>query len=74
MKFVSSILFLIILSFQNNFAQNSTEVSKYNASEVFNPLTNYNPSTIYRSASGMPGPKYWQNKADYTIVCALNSF
>ncbi len=73
MKFISCILFLIIFSFQNNFAQNSTEVTKYNASDVFNPLTNYYPSTIYRSASGMPGPNYWQNKADYTITCALNS-
>lgn len=72
MKFISHILFLIILSFQNIFAQNSTEVSKYNASEVFNPLANYNPSTIYRSASGMPGPSYWQNRADYSIACALN--
>jgi len=27
---------------------------------------------MYRSASGAPGPKYWQQKADYTINCEIN--
>ncbi|TAF47914.1 MAG: M1 family peptidase [Sphingobacteriales bacterium] len=27
---------------------------------------------IYRSASGAPGPKYWQQKADYLINCEIN--
>ncbi len=26
----------------------------------------------YRTASGAPGPKYWQQRADYTINCSLN--
>ncbi|MFZ6000538.1 MAG: M1 family peptidase, partial [Bacteroidota bacterium] len=26
----------------------------------------------YRSASGAPGPKYWQQKADYEISVELN--
>ena len=26
----------------------------------------------YRSASGAPGPKYWQQKADYEINATLN--
>ena len=73
MKVISIILFLTFFIFQNTFAQNNTEVLKYNASDVFNPLFNYRPSTIYRSASGVPGPNYWQNRADYTISCALNS-
>ncbi|WP_419210878.1 M1 family metallopeptidase [Maribacter sp. X9] len=29
-------------------------------------------STIYRSASGNPGPEYWQNDADYKIEASLN--
>src|SRR5690606_39396186 len=28
--------------------------------------------TEYRSASGMPGPKYWQNAVDYKISAQLN--
>lgn len=30
-------------------------------------------STIYRSASGQPGPKYWQNEAHYKIKVALDT-
>ena len=26
----------------------------------------------YRTGSGAPGPKYWQQKADYTIAVELN--
>src|SRR5690606_39937979 len=31
-----------------------------------------NNGNEYRSASGMPGPKYWQNAADYNISARLN--
>ncbi|HCU12565.1 MAG TPA: hypothetical protein DGB72_10620, partial [Gemmatimonadetes bacterium] len=27
----------------------------------------------YRSASGAPGPDYWQQRADYTIVATLDT-
>ena len=26
----------------------------------------------YRTASGAPGPKYWQQRADYDIKCELD--
>jgi len=26
----------------------------------------------YRTASGAPGPKYWQQRADYDITCSLD--
>src|SRR5687767_15925314 len=26
----------------------------------------------YRTASGAPGPKYWQQRCDYDIVCELD--
>lgn len=54
------------------FAQESTEKSKYEPTVVFNPLLNYQPSTIYRSASGNPGPGYWQNQANYKISATLD--
>ncbi len=31
------------------------------------------PPNQYRSASGMPGPKYWQQRADYTITASLDT-
>jgi hypothetical protein len=45
----------------------------YNQHEVFNP--NFYPQTgnDYRSASGEPGPKYWQNRANYRINATLDT-
>lgn len=52
-------------------AQNSE--SKYKASDVFNPLLNFQLGSKYRSASGQPGPEYWQNRADYKISVTLDT-
>jgi len=38
---------------------------------VFRPIDWATPNT-YRTASGMPGPQYWQQKADYTIRASLD--
>lgn len=47
--------------------------SKYDHRKTFDP--NFYPQTgnDYRSASGEPGPKYWQNRADYKINCTLDT-
>lgn len=47
--------------------------SKYDHKEAFNPQFYPYPGNDYRSASGEPGPKYWQNKADYSINCKLDT-
>jgi hypothetical protein len=39
---------------------------------VFAPLP-MPPGTEFRSASGMPGPHYWQNRADYDIKATLDT-
>ena len=31
------------------------------------------PATMFRSGSGAPGPKYWQNRADYDIKASLDT-
>jgi len=38
---------------------------------VFRPIDWATPD-VYRTASGMPGPEYWQQKADYTIRASLD--
>jgi hypothetical protein len=39
----------------------------------FEPLGTLLPTpNEYRTASGAPGPKYWQQRADYDIHCELN--
>lgn len=32
----------------------------------------YRRGNVYRSASGVPGPQYWQNRADYAIEAELD--
>lgn len=55
------------------FAWTGLYAQNYNSSEVFNPLNNYVPGNKYRSASGQPGPEYWQNRADYQIKASLDT-
>ena len=52
-----------------SFAQNSV----YDHKEAFNPQFYPFSGNEVRSASGEPGPKYWQNRADYTINCTLDT-
>ena len=47
--------------------------STFNPFETFAPLTLPDPVNRYRSASGVPGPDYWQNRADYKIHAALDT-
>ncbi|MEO7923323.1 MAG: M1 family metallopeptidase [Chitinophagaceae bacterium] len=54
------------------FAQN-TNLTIYDNKETFNPQFYPYPGNDYRSASGEPGPKYWQNRADYKIDCTLDT-
>ena len=44
----------------------------YDPLETFAPLDFHQPVNVYRSANGMPGPHYWQNKADYQIHASLD--
>ena len=39
---------------------------------MFAPLDLATPNT-YRAASGAPGPRYWQNRADYDIKASLDT-
>ncbi len=45
--------------------------TKYDYVEAFNPFFYKNNGNEYRSASGKPGPKYWQNEVDYHIKARL---
>lgn len=49
------------------------EEKKYDHREAFHPHFYPYPGTEFRSASGKPGPKYWQNRADYKIQCTLDT-
>ncbi len=45
----------------------------YDPVKTFAPLTLPEPVNSYRSASGAPGPEYWQNSADYEIHANLDT-
>ena len=53
-------------------AQNAP-VSAYKPLEAFAPLVLPGAVNEYRSANGVPGPKYWQNRADYEIHASLDT-
>ena len=46
---------------------------KFDNKEAFNPKFYPYPGNDFRSASGEPGPKYWQNRADYKINATLDT-
>jgi hypothetical protein len=46
--------------------------SNYNYHEAFAPFFYTHNGTEYRAATGEPGPRYWQNKADYKLNVKLN--
>lgn len=65
-KFIFLLLSITLTS--SLFAQ-----SKYDHREAFHPFFYPYPGNEVRSASGEPGPKYWQNKADYSIQTTFNA-
>ena len=46
--------------------------SKYDYRDAFAPFFYTKNGNEYRAASGEPGPKYWQNRADYKLDVKLN--
>src|SRR5215510_12531650 len=62
------LVLLMLLAINFSFAQSS-----YDAKEAFNPQFYPYAGNEFRSASGEPGPKYWQNRADYSINCTLDT-
>ncbi|MES1215965.1 MAG: M1 family metallopeptidase, partial [Bacteroidota bacterium] len=60
-----------LLLFINSFGQINSSV--YDNHEAFSPQFYPYPGNDFRSASGEPGSRYWQNRADYKINCTLNT-
>ena len=65
-----TIFSIIFILFSANAQQNP--ISKYDYRELFKPGFYSKNGTDTRSASGQPGPKYWQNRADYKLSANLN--
>jgi len=63
--------FLILAGFASMAAAAPT-TSRYNPRETFAPFSIEPSPGLTRSADGMPGPGYWQNRADYSIAARLD--
>ena len=46
--------------------------TKYDYHDAFAPFFYTKNGNEYRAATGEPGPKYWQNRADYQLDVKLN--
>ena len=56
-------------------SQNTQNNSGSNHGNKFEQMgTNFPTPNEYRTASGAPGPKYWQQRCDYDIKCELDMY
>lgn len=67
--FVSSLITMLLFS-TFTFPVIAQEV-KPNNQHLFDNFS-YRQSNVYRTASGKPGPQYWQNAADYNLDVTLD--
>jgi len=73
MKKIVSFLMTVPAFFGMAMAQNIQNNPGSNHGNKFEQLGNILPTpNEYRTASGAPGPKYWQQRADYDIRCELD--
>jgi hypothetical protein len=64
---------VLLLAFGTVSAQNLQNNPSSNHANKFEQLGTILPTpNEYRTASGAPGPKYWQQRADYDIKCELD--
>lgn len=69
--YLFSLLAVLLLCCGNYLAY--AQESRYDQHELFAPLFYTHNGNEYRSADGAPGPKYWQNRADYILNCSLDT-
>jgi Peptidase family M1 domain len=72
MKQLTALLFLCFITIAG-FAQDIKNNPGSNHGNRFEQLGTILPTpNEYRTASGAPGPKYWQQRCDYDITCELD--
>ena len=57
---------------QNPKNGSNNPISNYDYHDAFAPFFYSKNGSTTRSASGQPGPEYWQNRADYKLTAKLN--
>ncbi len=64
--------FRSLFSLSKGIAQ-APDAAHFDQHAAFNPLFYPSNGTVYRSAAGSPGAKYWNNRADYKINATLDT-
>ncbi|MEO9020699.1 MAG: M1 family metallopeptidase [Ginsengibacter sp.] len=72
MKKILIVTFLMFITGGTVFSQSDSD-SHYDQHKAFAPFFYPSNGNEYRSASGQPGPSYWQNRVDYRIVVSLDT-
>jgi Peptidase family M1 domain len=68
-----SVCFLQAQNATDDHSQSATDgAARYNPHELFTQSFNMPAGNRFRSAKGIPGPDYWQNKASYLIHATFN--
>ncbi|HEY0198547.1 MAG TPA: M1 family metallopeptidase [Rhodanobacter sp.] len=63
---------LLSLAAPLSHAADAAATSRFDPRQTFAPYAYPQSPTAYRSASGKPGPLFWQNRADYRIKATLD--
>lgn len=71
MKFISKAIFVFVLMGTFSFSAKAQEKVIENNQSDFKEFMD-RTGNRYRSASGVPGPDYWQNETDYKIKATLD--
>lgn len=69
-NFLSKVITVVVVCI--GFSSVSAQDSNYSYYDAFAPNFYTKNATATRSASGQPGAKYWQNRADYKLTANLN--
>ena len=70
----ASVLWLMLSAMGVSTAEGAdkSSASRFDPQQTFAPYAYPQPANAFRSASGMPGALFWQNRADYVIQAALD--
>jgi hypothetical protein len=76
-KLIALCLFCCVIAFNTSAQQATTPTApavatNYSPADAFGPLFYTQNGNEFRSAIGAPGPKYWQNRVDYSITANLD--
>lgn len=63
---------LLSLAMLPSHAADAGNGSRFDPRQTFAPYAYPQPSNAFRTASGRPGPLFWQNRADYQIKATLD--